>query len=274
MTISRVSVLRVGEVQVRPDNVAGTWRPMLLWTATSRSWTDWLPVHVVVVEHDGGVLLFDTGQSPTSLSDPGYYPGGLVGWAFRRQARFRIADSDLLTARLASIGLSPDDVDTVVLSHLHQDHAGNVGLLERARVLVHADELALLDEKRPELHGVLPTQVEAARVQPVTPGPIGDLAPFDTGLDLRGDGSLVLLPTPGHSRGSMSLLVRRADAAPLLLVGDVTYDPALMADERIPGTGARATQLATTRAINRLREHVGDLRVIAAHDPAAPSLVT
>ncbi len=153
--VSRVSVLQVGRVRVRPDNVAGTWRPMLWWTAFSRSWTPWLPVNVVVVEHDAGVLLVDTGQSPASL-EPGYHPGGVLGWAYRRQADFDVDAADHLPARLGGIGRSVSDVDTVVLTHLHQDHAGNIGLLPHARVLVSADELALLEEKQPAAHGVMP----------------------------------------------------------------------------------------------------------------------
>ena len=46
-----------------------------------------------------------------------------------------------------------------------------------------------------------------------------DLGPFTAGHDLFGDGSLVLLPTPGHTPGSMSMLVRRADHPPLLTGG-------------------------------------------------------
>ena len=273
--VSRVSVLQVGRVRVRPDNVAGTWRPMLWWTAFSRSWTPWLPVNVVVVEHDEGVLLVDTGQSPASL-EPGYHPGGVLGWAYRRQADFDVDAADHLPARLGGIGLSVSDVDTVVLTHLHQDHAGNIGLLPHARLLVSADELALLEEKQPAAHGVMPQHVAPASVTftPVVPAPLpAPLGPFTTGTDLYDDGTLVLLPTPGHSRGSQSLLVRRPDADPLLVVGDLTYDPALLADERVPGTGATAQQRASTRAVNGLVAAEPGLRVVAAHDPGAAALV-
>ena len=60
--------------------------------------------------------------------------------------------------------------------------------------------------------------------------------------------------------------MRRPDAVPLLVVGDLTYDPALLADERVPGTGATAQQRASTRAVN-------ELLVVAAHDPGAAALV-
>lgn len=49
------------------------------------------------------------------------------------------------------------------------------------------------------------------------------LTPFSESLDVMGDGSLVMLPTPGHTAGSVSRLIRRREKSPLLLVGDLTY---------------------------------------------------
>jgi len=49
------------------------------------------------------------------------------------------------------------------------------------------------------------------------------LKPFIESLDVIGDGSLVLLPTPGHTAGSVSLLIRCTGRPSLLLVGDLTY---------------------------------------------------
>ena len=155
-----VHVLSVGEVRVRPDNIAGTWRPMLLWTLTSRSWSPWLPINVVVLEHPQGTVLFDTGQDPASVSDPAYYPSGLLGWIYRRQAEFRLPEQAGLVAALGSVGRSPKDVTRVALSHLHQDHAGNVAALTHAEVLVDPAEAAILEAKSPELHGVLPRHLD------------------------------------------------------------------------------------------------------------------
>src|SRR4029453_15753058 len=61
------------------------------------------------------------------------------------------------------------------------------------------------------------------------------LAPFSESLDVMGDGSLVLLPTPGHTSGSLSLLVRRRTKSPLLLVGDLSYGADLLERRQLPG---------------------------------------
>lgn len=89
-------------------------------------------------------MLFDTGQSRASLTDPAYYPGGMLGWVYRRQARFRAAPDHDLVAQLTVLGHPPASLHSVVISHLHQDHAGNLDQLPGTPVLVSAAELALL----------------------------------------------------------------------------------------------------------------------------------
>lgn len=84
-----------------------------------------------------------------------------------------------------------------------------------------------------------------------------------------GDGSLVLLPTPGHTAGSFSLLVRRQTLPPLLLVGDLTYDAALLARGQIPGVGDRDQLATTTKKVIALAERMPDLVILPAHDPTA-----
>jgi glyoxylase-like metal-dependent hydrolase (beta-lactamase superfamily II) len=105
----------------------------------------------------------------------------------------------------------------------------------------------------------------------ITPEPTDDpsLAPFAAAHDLLGDSSLTVLPTPGHTPGSLSLLVRRPDFPPLLMVGDLAFDLPLMEHEQVPGIGNRRASLATTRKINALRQAYPDLVVLPAHDPHA-----
>lgn len=72
------------------------------------------------------------------------------------------------------------------------------------------------------------------------------LAPFTASHDLLCDGRLVLLPTPGHAPGSLSLLVRRTGGAPPLMVGDLTVDVHLM--ERAGPVAWRGRQSSKTAA--------------------------
>jgi N-acyl homoserine lactone hydrolase len=103
------------------------------------------------------------------------------------------------------------------------------------------------------------------------PGATDDpaLAPFTESLDVLGDGSLVLLPTPGHTAGSVSLLIRRAAKAPLLLAGDLTYGADILQRGQVPGVGNRRRLAESSRKVLALAERQPGLVVLPAHDPTA-----
>jgi glyoxylase-like metal-dependent hydrolase (beta-lactamase superfamily II) len=79
--------------------------------------------------------------------------------------------------------------------------------------------------------------------------------------------------TPGHTPGSLSMLVRRPGRAPFLLVGDLTYDAGLLAAGEIPGVGNKPQLPRAVAAVNTLRQRLPGLTVLAAHDPGAASLL-
>src|SRR5438552_11545691 len=90
-----------------------------------------IPITCYVVRTPDSTILFDTGLSPRAV------PGML-----RHDSMARFTDADLLVNRLRSIGLEPGDVDLVVLSHLHFDHAGGAALFPRSELVVQKDEYA------------------------------------------------------------------------------------------------------------------------------------
>jgi glyoxylase-like metal-dependent hydrolase (beta-lactamase superfamily II) len=207
------------------------------------------------------------------VTDPGYLPGGVTGLFQRRLARFAIAPDQTLTAQMARAGYDIADVRTAVLSHLHIDHVGGLPELAHATIVTSRVEHRTLSRRFATLNGLLREHVlrPGLRWKLITPQLINDpsLAPFTAAHDLVGDRSLILLPTPGHTPGSISLLVRRPGFPPLIMVGDLTFDLGLMKDEQVPGLGHRPTSLTTTRAVNALRRTLPDLVVLPAHDPGA-----
>jgi N-acyl homoserine lactone hydrolase len=272
--ISLVSVISTGSVSIRPEHVGPTWKHTYLWLATSRRWTPPRPINVYAVEHRDGLVLFDTGQDRASVTDPGYFPGGPTGLVYSRLARFDVGPDDTFRAGLARLGHRPDDVHTAVVSHLHQDHIGGLPELAGARsIAVSRQEWDTLQQPLPEARGLLRSHIElpGLRWNHIEFEPLADpaLAPFTDGHDIFGDGSLVLLPTPGHTPGSLSLLVRRPDHAPLLLVGDLTYDVDLLSAGHLPGVGAKRALRRTSDRVNALRRTHPGMVVLPAHDPGA-----
>lgn len=251
--IRAVSVISTGSVEIHPEHALGTRKPLYWWLLTSRRWLPPRPINVYVIEHAKGLLLFDTGQDRASVTDDSYFPGGLPGIVYDRLARFYIDEDETLDAQLGNLGYSAADVDTAVVSHLHQDHIGGIRELSSADLLVTAAEWAQLAGFSPEARGFLRAHIDipGAQWHRVSLEPTNDptLAPFTESLDVMGDGSLVLLPTPGHTAGSLSLLVRRRTLPPLLLVGDLTYDAALLKRRQLPGVGDRSQLSATTEKV-------------------------
>jgi N-acyl homoserine lactone hydrolase len=271
--VRRVSVVSTGQVQIRPDHVAATWRPMAWWLLTSRSWTGTRPINAYVIEHRDGLVLFDTGQDRASVTDPGYFPGGMAGVLYGRLARFEIGQQETLSAGLNRLGYAAGDVTTAVISHLHQDHIGGLAELTHADIVVSQAEWETLSRPLPELRGLMRGHIDlpGVRWHKIIPAPVDDpgLAPFRSCHDLFGDGSLVLLPTPGHTPGSMSLLVRRPGWPPMLMTGDVSYDAQLLEAGHVPGVGSRRRLRETTAMINALRQRYRGLVILPAHDPGA-----
>ena len=273
--ILRVSVVSTGQVQIRPDHEASTWRPAAWWLLASRRWTGPRPINAYVIEHRDGLVLFDTGQDRASVTDPGYFPGGITGVLYGRLARFQISPAETLTAGLGRLGYAAGDVKTAVLSHLHQDHIGGLAELDHADIVVSQAEWDTLSSPLPAMRGLMRRHIDlpGLRWHRITAEPAEDpgLAPFRAGHDLSGDGSLVLLPTPGHTPGSMSLLVRRPGLPPLMMVGDVTYDAHLLQAGHVPGVGSRRRLRETTAMINTMRQRNPGLVILPAHDPGAAS---
>lgn len=271
--LSRVAIVSTGAVAIRPEHVGPTKKSQTRWLLTSKSWTEPLPINVYVLEHERGLVLFDTGQDRASVTDPHYFPRGPLGRVYSRLARFEIGETDTLTHRLTAAGFDIADVSTVILSHLHQDHIGGLPELGHAEIIVSAEEFAGVSRPGPELRGLLRKHIElpGLRWNPIEYATLADdeLAPFQTGRDVFGDGSLVILPTPGHTPGSISLLVRRPGFAPLLLVGDLTYDIHKMEHGDVPGSGDQPRMHLSSDRVMALRARMPDLVVLAAHDPSA-----
>ncbi len=269
--IRSVVSISTGSVRIHPEHAAGSRWPTAVWLLLSRTWGPARPVHCFIIEHRDGLVLFDTGEDPASVSDPAYFPvRGPAGLLYRRLARFDLGPEDGVAGELKAAGYSPEDVRIVVLSHLHLDHVGGLADLRHARIVVDEAEWRQLERRRPEMRGYLRRHIDVPGLRWERIGFSAteetDLAPFTTRHDLVGDGSLVLIPTPGHTAGSLSMVVRGAGGA-LLLVGDLAYDASSMDRGVVPGVGDRAQIRISTQRVLELATRLGGAAILPAHDP-------
>lgn len=278
--VKRIARYSTGTVDIHAQHAYRGRSPMYWWILTSRRWLTGRPINVYVIEHRDGLVVFDTGQDRASVTDPSYFPGGPVGLIYRRLARFDIPADETFAAGLERLGYQTGDVTHAVVSHLHQDHIGGVGTIPQAQLLVGAAEWRFLRRPLAEARGMLRRHIDipGLRWSPIQFSPLDgperdSLAPFSEAADLFGDGSLVLLPTPGHTAGSVSLLVRGNDGPDLLLVGDLTYDVHAFERGVDGGVGPARRLRRSRRDVLALRANYPGLRILAAHDPAASELL-
>ena len=206
----RVSCIRTGLVRGKRAE-RGIRRYM--W----RGWSEaHLPVNAFAIEHPEGVCLFDAGQTARAAA-----PGYISRWhPFLRLARFELGPRDEAVAQLQAVGIAPSDVRWVILSHLHTDHAGGLAPFAGCEVLVTRTEWERATGLGGRLRGYLPQHWPAGlqpRLLDFNGPPLG---PFAASLDLAGDGLLVVVPTPGHTPGHASLLVRGREHS-YLCAGDL-----------------------------------------------------
>jgi len=274
--IENVRVFSTGSGQQHKEHRYGSRAPKMWWVLTSRSWIE-LPINVVI-KHRDGLVLFDTGLDPAIVSDPNYVDSAIGRFFMRRVFRLTIGPDDTVAKNLDRLNLRVEDVNTVVFSHLHFDHIGGIADVLNADFLVSRDEWQQLSEPNPERDYFFRTHIQlpGAKWRPIdftaTEDPL--LEPFGGCYDVMGDGTLMLLPTPGHTVGSLSMLVRSDDRPPLLLIGDLSYAVELLMRDQLPGIYADKSQLQASFAkVRDLKAQLPELVILGSHDPAAADLL-
>ena len=99
------------------------------------------------------------------------------------------------------------------------------------------------------------------------------LKPFKHAYDLMGDGSMVLLRTPGHLEGSLSMLVRSKGNPPILLIGDLSYGVEFIERYQFPATGNKKELKESFSKVLELKKRMPDLIIIASHDTKAAEYI-
>lgn len=212
-------------------------------TGGSDDMTRKLVASCYVIRHGDALLLWDTGIDPSTSGDP---DGG-----------FEMGRT--LVDQLEDLGIAPDDVDYVGISHYHYDHTGQARFFPHATLLVGEGDWEAIREGSPQIDPALfaPWLEQDGKVRELH----GD-------LDLFGDGTVRLLDTPGHTPGHHALLVRLQDLGPVLLTGDLAHYAENYANEGVPTFNTdRADTLASFDRFKRMAMSYG-ATVIIQHEPA------
>lgn len=166
-----------------------------------------MSVTAYLIVHPRGTLLWDACMIPDELIKP-------EGTTVARGTAHKT-----LRGQLAEIGYKPADITYLALSHNHYDHSANANRFSASTWLVHRAERAWMFPDKPHAEPLNGAQNYSALRYSKT-------VLLDGDYDVFGDGSVVLLATPGHTPGHQSLFVKLAKTGPLVLTGDLYHYPA------------------------------------------------
>ncbi|TWA97353.1 N-acyl homoserine lactonase family protein [Bradyrhizobium stylosanthis] len=175
-----------------------------------------------LIKHAKGWFLWDTGIADAVAAMPnGLVPADPKAVTWKRPKT--------LAAQLEQLGLKPDDVKAMAVSHTHPDHTGNVELFPQAMLYVQKAEYDW------------PGANNEPRFKPSHPVELltGD-------KDVFGDGSVTILSTPGHTPGHQSLLVKLPKTGAVVLSGDAVHFKDNWDNRRVPGMNVNKDQTAAS----------------------------
>lgn len=204
------------------------------------------PIYTVFIDHPEAKILFDTACNPNSMGENGR-------WINQTQKAFPYTadESCYLPNRLEQINVDPSEVDYVVASHLHLDHAGCLEYFTNATVIVHDDEL----------NGTMQTYARNQKAGAYIWADIDawikndlkwkTIKPYEDNLEIV-KGVKVLNFGSGHAWGMIGLEVETQELGTLILASDAIYTAESMGDILKP-PGILYDSIGWARSVEKIK---------------------
>ncbi len=251
------------------DGIQGFWR-----FATDKNHYIIVPIYAYLIDHPhAGLILVDTGINWEQAHAHNHYYKGPLLHLILDEDEYLLTREQALSAQVQRLGYRCEDIHTVILTHLHEDHVGELRSVSQAKVVLPRDEW---DARTTKIFGIVPlayppsiASVTAPELVSYSSGPFHS---FERSQDLLGDGSIILLPTPGHSPGHQSVLLQM-EGYQILLVGDNLYTLRHLAVDQVRaitiGGGQTEAQVSSIRRTQQLRRALPEMVIVPTHDHTA-----
>ena len=258
----RIHPIQTGCVQVKTAQqrrkIGG-----LLRVFTDREWTEWLPIYCWAIEHPEGVIVVDTGETART-SEPNYFPY----WHpyYRLAIRVVLSSEQEIGPQLHKIGIDSQQVPTVILTHFHHDHAGGLHHFPNSNILVCWNDYRIAQGFFGKLRGYLPYRWP----EWFAPIPIEfktvSFGSFGRSYALTEAGDVVVVPTPGHTPGHISVVVK-TEGLSYFLAGDTSYTEELLIKREPDAVSpSRKTAIQTIDTILQYAQEEPTV-YLPSHDP-------
>ena len=262
----KIHAIQTGTVAVKTRQREGVacGKRRLVNTFLDRDWTDPLPILAWAIEHPEGVIVVDTGET-AQASEPGYFPR----WHpyYRTGVRAWVAREEEVGPQLERLGIPPGEVRSLVMTHLHTDHAGGLHHFPKSETLVSRVELEKAAGRTGRLRGYLNNRFPdwfQPRGVSFRPEAVG---PFPESYALTQAGDVRLVPVPGHTAGQLAVIVEEDDGPSIFMAGDSSYSEDLMLRGAVDGVAPDEQRARLT--LERIRAYAAAVPTVylPSHDP-------
>ena len=187
-----------------------------------------IPIPFFLIKHGKDWVAFDTGNNVMVAKDPVKYWGKAITDAYWPVMK----DYEEFQAQIKKqLGLEPKNLKAVIISHGHLDHAGAIDNFKGTNIPIYVQKRELK---------IIKDAIASGKKTAYIPEDFAvmsqlNIKTVDGVFDLFGDRSIVAFPTPGHTQGHQSLLVKPKGSKPLILAADAMYTLENMRDAIPPG---------------------------------------
>ena len=238
-----IHAIQTGTVVIRPNQRQGkgVGFTRLINTFSDRHWTEPLPIYAWVIEHPEGVIVIDTGET-AQVAMSGYFP---TWHPYFKNVAMQVTPEQEIGPQLQAIGIHPDDVRWVILTHLHTDHAGGLRHFPKSEILVMRRAFEQASGFAGQMRGFLPHRWPswfAPKLIDLAPVPF-DIFPGSYKLTHAKD--VFIIPTPGHTEAHVSVILQDSGLT-FFFAGDASYTQQLMLDQQIDGVALNGPEARQT----------------------------
>ncbi len=265
----KIHALQTGTVRCKQFQLTGASNVLsrLYQLIFTDKWGEWMPTYCWLIEHPDGLTLVDTGET-AQIYEKGYLPDGGL---YHKAVETRIEPAEEIPQQLAKIGFAPKDIKTVILTHLHGDHIGGLAHFEHCKIYVSKTEYDFATSKKGTGNGYFKKNWPSWFQPELIRYNNADEGNFSQSKKITTDGKIVVVPTPGHSIGHQSVLVK-GDNHTTILAGDLTYNESTLqkeiADVLLPNKAAKQTVKAMHQYVQQQ-----PCLYLSSHDWNAPTIL-
>lgn len=259
--------IETGKVRIKENQIKRTKGiiPPMLNILFGKKWAEWVPIYAWIIDHKDGVIVVDTGETHKT-SVRGYLPKWHPYYALA--VDFDVKPEDEIGPQLLKMGIDPDkDVEKVIMTHMHTDHAGGLHHFPNSEILIDKNEFKSASGLKGMLAGYLPHRWPKWLKPTLIDLPSDRYFTFNRSMPVTKDGKVRIVSTPGHVANHISVIAE-VDGLYYFLAGDTSYTQENLINEIPDGIG-------TTESVNTLKNIANFSKLnptiyLPSHDPNVP----